>query len=364
MRIAHVVDSMEVGGAETLVMQMCRMQRNQGHDPRVLAVAALGALGEKMRADGFYVQANLGRHLSDSMLSFYRTFKEMRPDVVHLHSSTPAIYAAIPARMAGVPCVISTRHDLVASPRKAVAELKYAIAARFCNWIVGICDETVRNLRTIHSAPPRKITRVYNGAVPLLRVEQSQRPQKSGFTLVYVGRLAPVKNHALLLNAFRMALSQLPDLALWIVGDGSERKMLEALADELGIAAKVTFWGQQIDVAPFFFAADAFIMSSRSEGLPISLLQAFSAGLPVIVTNVGGMAEVLRLVDAGFTVSPIDPGEMASAILRMAGNDEERERFTKNGEEGFHSHFTLGAMVDAYMDLYRNTAGVRRAEKC
>ena len=70
---------------------------------------------------------------------------------------------------------------------------------------------------------------------------------------------------------------------------------MERLAAELGIAGQVTFWGQQLDVAPFFSAADAFIMSSRSEGLPVSLLQAFSLGLPAIVTDVGGMAEVVRL---------------------------------------------------------------------
>ena len=78
---------------------------------------------------------------------------------------------------------------------------------------------------------------------------------------------------------------------------------MERLAAELGIAGQVTFWGQQLDVAPFFSAADAFIMSSRSEGLPVSLLQAFSLGLPAIVTDVGGMAEVVRLAQAGFTVS-------------------------------------------------------------
>ena len=96
-----------------------------------------------------------------------------------------------------------------------------------------------------------------------------------------------------------------------MVGDGSERAKLESLAVELGIAEQVTFWGQQLDVAPFFSAADAFIMSSKSEGLPMSLLQGFSLGLPAIVTDVGGMAEVVRLAKAGFAVSATDPAEMA-----------------------------------------------------
>ena len=252
MRIAHVVDCMEVGGAETLVSQMCRLQREQGHDPSVYAVGALGPLGERMLAEGFAVQANLGRHLSDSVRTFFRIFKESRPDVVHLHNPTPTVYAGIAARMAGVPSIVSTRHSLVAPPRRLVVELKYAFAVTSCDWLVGICDATTSNMKSIHSAPARKIVRVYNGAVPLERAPRDKWPTKTGFTLVYVGRLAPVKNHRLLLNAFRTALSSRPDLRLWMVGDGSERKTLESMASELGISAQVTFWGQQLDVAPFF----------------------------------------------------------------------------------------------------------------
>jgi glycosyltransferase involved in cell wall biosynthesis len=361
MKIAHVVDSMEVGGAETLVSQMCRLQREQGHDPSIYAVAALGPLGERLRAEGFAVRANVGRHLSDSVRTFFRIFKESHPDVVHLHNPTPTVYAAMAARMAGVPSIVSTRHSLVAPPRRLAVELKYAFAATCCDWIAGICDATTKNMKSIHSVPARKIVRVYNGAVPLERAPRNQLPPKTGFTLVYVGRLAPVKNHALLLSAFHAALTSMPDLRLWMVGDGSERKMLENVAAELSISAQVTFWGQQLDVAPFFSAADAFIMSSKSEGLPMSLLQAFSLGLPAIVTDVGGMAEVVRLAKAGFTVPATDPGEMAAAILRLATTDAERKQFSTNAEEAFHSHFTLQTMVNAYMDLYRNSPRARRA---
>jgi len=354
MKIVHVVDSMEVGGAETLVAQMCHLQRQRGHDPRVYAIGPLGALGEQLQKDGFIVKANMGIHLLDTARNFYHIFKETRPDVVHLHNPTPTIYAAIAAKMAGVPRVISTRHSLVAPPRKVVAELKYAVAARFCDCIVGICDATVSNVKSMHSIPTRKILRIYNGVTSLHRVVKEQCPQKNGFTLLYVGRLAPVKNHPLLLSAFQQALLSQPGLRLWMVGDGSERKALEALSSELGISAQVTFWGQQMDVAPFFSAADTFVMSSVSEGLPMSLLQAFSLSIPAIVTDVGGMAEVVRLANAGLTVSPKDPAEMTTAMLHLASNDKERLCFSKNAIESFHSHFTLETMLGAYMELYQS----------
>jgi glycosyltransferase involved in cell wall biosynthesis len=363
MKIAHVVDSMEVGGAEMLVMQVCRLQREQGHDTRVYAVAALGPLGEQMQSEGFVVQANVGRHLTDSARNFYQIFKQLGPGFVHLHNPTPTVYAAASARLAGVPSIVSTRHSLVAPPRALVAELKYACAARFCDWVAGICDATVSNLKNAHIAPARKIVRIYNGALPIPRVEREAWPPKNGFTLVYVGRLAPVKNHTLLLDAFRLALASVPELRLWMVGDGSERRSLEQRAKELEISAQVIFWGQQMDVAPFFSAADGFIMSSRSEGLPISLLQAFSLGLPAIVTDVGGMAEVVKLAKAGLTVPPSDAAAMAGAIVRLAQSPAQREEFSGRARDAFHAQFTLQTMVDAYMELARNTPRARRAAK-
>ena len=165
MKIAHVVDSMEIGGAEMLVMQMCRLQREQGHDPCVYAIAKLGELGEQLQKEGFVVQTHVGRHLPDAAWNFYRLFRASRPNAVHLHNSRPTIYAAMAARMAGVPSIVSTRHGLVDPPHRRVEEFKYRFAAHFCDWVVGICDATANNLKAIRSAPARKTVRVYNGTV-------------------------------------------------------------------------------------------------------------------------------------------------------------------------------------------------------
>jgi glycosyltransferase involved in cell wall biosynthesis len=101
-------------------------------------------------------------------------------------------------------------------------------------------------------------------------------------------------------------------------------------------------------------------MSSKSEGLPISLLQAFSIGLPAIVTDVGGMAEVVRLAKAGITTFPTDAADLTQAILRMAGNQPEREQYSRNAEAAFHSRFSLQSMVKSYMELYQGKPGIQR----
>jgi glycosyltransferase involved in cell wall biosynthesis len=360
MKIAHVVDSMEVGGAETLVLQMCHLQREQGHEPEVYAVAALGELGEQMRAAGFLVRSNVGRRLPDASLRFLQIFRSSRPDVVHLHNPTPTMYAAPAARLAGVPSIVSTRHSLVAPPRNLTMERKYRIAARFCDWIVGICEATTSNIREAGCAPDRKIVTVYNGAVPIAPTPPDQRPAKTGFTLLYVGRLEPVKNLQFLLTGFRAAVAQVPEMQLWIVGDGTERGRLEETTDQLGIRPNVTFWGRQLDVAPFFTTADVFVMSSLSEGLPMSLLQALSCGLPAVTTDVGGMAEVVRLAGAGMTVQGRSADEMATAVLRMATNQPEREQFGKNAEAAFNTYFTLSATTANYMRLYETSRRAMR----
>jgi glycosyltransferase involved in cell wall biosynthesis len=359
MKIAHVVDSMEVGGAETLVWQMCNLQREQGHEPEVYAVAALGALGERMRAEGFVVQSNVGQHLVDSSRHFLRMFRSSRPDVVHLHNPTPTIYAAPAARLAGVPSIVSTRHSLVAPPRNLTMERKYKAAALFCDWIVGICEATTSNIKDAGNAPDRKIVTVYNGAVPVAPPSADKRPAKTGFTLLYVGRLEAVKNLRFLLTAFRAAVAKVPEMRLWVVGDGTERDRLEELTDQLGARSNVTFWGQQMDVAPFFASADAFVMSSVSEGLPMSLLQALSSRLPAVVTDVGGMAEVVRLAQAGITVPLGNAEAMAEALVRMATRANERETFADNAEAAFRAHFTLPVMVERYSQLYRETPRAR-----
>lgn len=352
MRIAHVVDSMDVGGAEMLVSLMCRRQRACGDEPRIFAVATLGALGERMLEDGFAVETHLGKSLPDGLRNLYHAFRTFRPDVVHLHNPTPTIYGAPAARLAGVRKVLTTRHSLVAKPRSATLEIKYAAAAVFCDWVVGICDATVTNLKSMHMIASRKIVRVYNGVLPLARGAMTDLPAKEGFTLLFVGRLESVKNHVLLLRAFATAHARNSHLRLWMVGDGHERARLEELAGILGVSSSVTFWGQKMDVAPFYSAADLFVMSSRSEGLPMSLLQALSVGLPSLVTDVGGMAEVVRFANAGMTAPPDDPGRMAEAMLYLAADANVRASYAANAEKAFADHFTLDSMMSAYQSYY------------
>ncbi|QNI36588.1 glycosyltransferase [Edaphobacter albus] len=353
MKIVHVVYSLEMGGAEVLVAQLCHLQREHGHDVSVIAYSNLGTLGEKLLREGIPVLVLGEAPLPRTLLRFLKEFRRMRPDVVHCHNPAPTLQAAIPAKLAGTRSVIATRHSLVAPPYNRGEEIAFNFAARFCDWIVGICDATCENLRRTPGAHRNRIVRIYNGVDPLVPPPANTPAQRPGTTLLFVGRLAPIKNLSQLIQATANAIGHVPDLHLWIVGDGSERPALEAQVQTLGIEDHVTFWGERLDVAGFFCAADIFGMSSTSEGLPMSLLQAMSVGLPAIVTNVGGMAEVVRNAHAGLTAPVGDADQMTKAIVQLTSDPAQRELFRNNARTAYREHFTLEHMNASYIDLYQ-----------
>jgi len=350
LRIAHVGDSMEMGGAEKLTATLCRLQRDRGHTASVHCLYRLGVLGEELKAEGFEVILHHPCSFLQLARGLYRSFRRSRPDVVHCHNATAAIMAAFPARLAGVKTVIVTRHGLVKPPYQIRRELKFALASRWCDWVVGVCEGTQANLLAAPFAARDKIIQIYNGAVPA-DIRAVPRPKK-GFTLLYVGRLAPLKDHATLLQAVALTRAQQPDVQLWIVGDGPLEFSLRKLTDELGLNECVTFFGEQADVSPFLLAADLFVSSSVTEGLPVSLLEAMSVGLPAVVTDVGGMGEIARLSGAVTLVPSSDPKSMAKAFCdAIAG----KQKLSEQGQLASHcyeQYFRPERMLDDYMNLY------------
>jgi glycosyltransferase involved in cell wall biosynthesis len=351
LNIAHVGDSMEMGGAEKLTATLCRLQRDRGHTASVHCLYRLGVLGEELQAEGFDVTLHHPSSFLHLVSSLYGSFRRSRPDVVHCHNATAAIMAALPARLAGVKTVIATRHGLVKPPYQIRRELKFALASRWCDWIVGVCQGTQTNLQAVPFAASDKIIHIYNGAEP---ADPRAIPQtKKGFTFLHVGRLAPLKDHATLLQAVARTRALYPDVRLWIVGDGPLAVNLQNLTDELGLKECVTFFGEQADVSPFLLAADLLVSSSVTEGLPVSLLEAMSVGLPAVVTDVGGMGEIARLSAAVTLVPSSDPQRMAEALCDAVSSKQRLSNMGKLASRCYEQYFRPERMLDDYMNLYQ-----------
>lgn len=351
MKIIHLTDSMEIGGAEKLISLLCRWQRDNGHDPSVHCLYEIGALGEELRSEGFEVVVHSRVGIGGRVASIYRELRRCKPDVVHCHNAAAAILGAVPARVVGSRSVVVTRHGGIPRPYLLQRELKFAIASRSCDWIVAVCDEAQGNLLAAPLAARQKIVRIYNAAEAPHR-DGASLPAKSGFTLLHVGRLSPAKDQETLLRAFALAKAKTRDLQLWIVGGGTLRVKLESLAREIGLNGSVTFFGEQADASPFFLAADLFVLSSITEGLPLSLLEALGAGVPAVVTNVGGMGEVARLSHATITAPPSNPTALAGAIGQLARSRDQLPELRRLARECYAANFTLDRMASNYMTLY------------
>lgn len=343
---------MDVGGKEIFVASLCRLQRDMGHSPEVLCLDRMGPMGGTLLGEGFPVTLlGPGGRL--------RTWRKLSAalrgvDVVHCHNVQAAVAGAPAARLSGVPVVVNTRHNLAAPPYRWQSELQYSMVMRwFCNRTVAVCEAAARNLRRLPLAPAGRIVAIHNGAEsPAAEFTATPVPVKDGFTFVQVSRLARPKDPDTMLAALAEALQQRPDLRLWIVGDGALRPEVEQMVERLRLQGRVTLFGQRRDVGGFLAAADCFILSSRSEGVPMAQLEAMSLGLPMIVTNTGGMPEVLPPGEA-FTAVPVgDVRAMADAMVRAAGRSAERARWAEVARRHYQQRYALRRMAEDYQRLY------------
>ncbi len=351
MRVIHVLDSLAVGGAEVMAATLARAHRAAGHAVSCQCLFDLGSMGRQLQGEGFTVELVGPAALPVLSTRLLQRFRALRPDVVHCHNAAATAAATWPAKLAGARA-ISTRHGLVAPPQGRVAALKYAMAAAACQHVVGVCDATVANLRRLPLLRRAALTRVYNGAAGPPGERGEDRPA-GGLHLVSVGRLVPLKNFAGLLQAVARVRATVPELRLIIVGGGPQGEELRHLATGLALQGVVSWAGEQSNIWPHLQAADAFVLASQSEGLPISLLEAMAAGLPSIVSDVGGMPEAVRAADAGLVVPAGDEAALAAAILRLAGDRLLRQTLGAAAQAGYKRLFSPSAMAEAYLRLYR-----------
>jgi glycosyltransferase involved in cell wall biosynthesis len=167
-----------------------------------------------------------------------------------------------------------------------------------------------------------------------------------------VGRVSEVKRQDLLIRAFRLVLSRVPDAQLLLVGDGPWMGELRELTADLGLDDRVHFAGYQPRPEPYLQAMDVFALSSRSEGMPLAVLEAWAAGLPVVATRVGGLPE---LIDDGRTGVLVDFGDehaLAGALCDLIADPEFSRRLGEAGRNRVESLFSLRRMADEYQRHY------------
>jgi glycosyltransferase involved in cell wall biosynthesis len=290
--------------------------------------------------------------------TLWRMLRRERIRALHVHHHGAMILCGIPARLAGISRIVMTEHGLQALMERPQAR---RLTVRYCRFASDITVVEQTQADYFHRQlgfPVAKLHVVANGVrVPTRSaadVELTRRElaiPAGTFAFFYVGRLNPVKDLGTLLQAFA-ALP--PDLAarsrLYLVGDGPERAALEARAAALGLSGRAIFLGARNDVSEVLMAADAFVMSSKSEGLPMVLLEAMAAGVPCVATAVGGIPDLFG-EDRGLSVPAQDAPALAGAMASLASSPELRERLVSNATQNLRRHYALDAIVDRYLEL-------------
>ncbi|WP_437655689.1 glycosyltransferase family 4 protein [Sorangium sp. So ce1182] len=369
VKVAHVVLSLNVGGLERVVLRLLERTSRDRFAPVVCALQEPGALAEELARLGVPLvvlsrKPGLDPGLPVRLAAWLRS-EGIR--LVHTHNPGPHLYGALAAGLAraasfaggggGGPRVIHTKHGRN-YPKQKRKVLVNRLAAALTDRVVAVSDDTRAVALEVERVDPARVVTILNGVDPEVFRPGDARAARarlglpaSGYHVGCVARLSPEKDHATLLTAFARLREVRPDAHLTVVGDGPVRPALEQQAARLGLGGAVLFTGTRGDVAELLPAFDVFVLASLTEGISLTLIEAASAGLPIVATRVGGNPEIVKEGETGLLVSPGSPEPLAAALEAIAVRDD-RAELGMRGRARVIERFGIDRMVQAYEDLY------------
>lgn len=366
--VCQVLHSLEIGGAEVLAAGLARSL--QGQFRFVFAcLDGIGALGEQLIQEGFTVEL-LGRSAGIDWKCGRRLgafLSTQQAAAVHAHQYTPffqSLIARIPQRRLPIIFTEHGRHfpDIRSTKRVAVNRLLMRRGDR----VIGVGNSVRQALIENEGIDAQRVEVIYNGVdlEPFSAVcgdhERRQRVRNdlgiadSEQVILQVARLNPLKDHRTAVAAVRRLQDAGCPVRLVLAGDGEERLRIESAVREAELESQVMLLGARHDIPDLLCAADAFVLSSISEGIPLTIIEAMAAGVPVVATQVGGIAEVIEHEVSGLLVPERDPGHLAGALQRVLTDVPARQKMIAAARETAGRRFSREEMHSRYADVYRS----------
>jgi len=366
IRVLYVIFGLAMGGAETVLFELANGLDRKEFEPMVLSLSPPAALSEKFAAAGIPVHYLALKRLEQAPLTLLRAIRmarQLNPDILQ----GVLFYGDITARLIRLawhkPVVVSALHSIGVSRRAYLYAMRYtdglsdAITAVSC----AVADAHVAE----GSISREKTTVIANGInvsrferpteIELAKLRQQFNIPSGRRVLLCVGRLDPVKNHALLLRAFAALNRRVPNLCLLLAGGGRIEGELRAQVAELGLTDQVIFAGEVYPVDPLFHLADVFVLASSREGLPMVVLEAMAAGSAIVCTSVGGIPEVISSGNNGILVPSEDAPALEQALRNLLEAPEsERRRLGEQARADVIDRYGTARMVERTVGLYRS----------
>jgi L-malate glycosyltransferase len=368
LTVLHLLTTMPVGGAEDLVAAVVRGLDPQRFRAAVATLGPPGPVGQELRAQGYEV-VSLGLDIKRTstwrvVAAVRRLLKSGPPDILHTHLYHPNFYGRLGSLGLGLTGVVAAVHNSYTRVKFHRRVWNFLLSWASDRVLVGSA-QVWQDVRRYDGVPASRLLLMPYGIplaeldTPLSRAEARERLGLSGGGLIIgaVGRLEEQKGHVHLLAALPELRRQIPDLVVLLVGAGRQEEALRRQVRELKLENTVQFLGTRRDLPEIFRALDIFVQPSLWEGLPLALLKAMGAGLPVVATRVSGSREAIADGVNGCLVAPGDPEALARAILKLHQQPGARRGLGDAARGTAAARYSLEAMLhrleELYLDLWR-----------
>jgi glycosyltransferase involved in cell wall biosynthesis len=364
-RILLLITLAEVGGAQAYVASLlpALVERfdvivaAHGTGPLRDASAAAGARFVALE----HVRRPVGARDLAGLVELVRLLRRHRPDILHASSSKAGVLGRLAGFLAGVPIRVFTVHGWAFAAYPGLAGRLYRGADRLVRPLttVTVCvSERERKLGLAARTCDAERTVVIPNAVGVAAARRVQAARRERPLIVAVGRLKAPKDFLTLVRALGRLT---PDsFEAVIVGEGPDRVRLEEEIENLGLEGRVRLAGERRDVPELLAETDIFALASSSEGMPVSVLEAMAAGLPVVASRVGGVPEQVVDGETGLLVDPGDPQDLAEALAVLVDDGELRLRLGAAGRARAEKAFDLEPFRRAHLELYSRELARRR----
>lgn len=352
MKIVQVMPDFGLAGAETMVENLSCGLAAEGCDVLVISFFDLHtAITERIENRGIKIKY-LGkkRGFDPSIISKMRKIiKAYQPDVIHTHRYV--LPYAFLASMGFKAKRVHTVHNVAQKEQTKVGKNINRVLFRYFNVVpVALSKEIQRTIQEVYGLPDNRIPVVFNGIDLSRCIVKESYARKDTFTVLHIGRFMDVKNHELLLRSFARFKGQHSDARLQLLGDGELKENMMQLAGQLNITDAVEFAGLQSNVYPWLHNADVFILPSKFEGMPMTLIEAMGTGLPIIASNVGGIPDMLSSQKEALLIEPKE--EKIIEALEMVYSDAKKREYWGRNALQRSSLFSSQAMARKYLQLY------------